>query len=818
MSVPLDVRYGLRRLNNNVGFTAVAVACLALGICASITVFAVVDSLLLRDLPGVARQDGLVSVATRLTGGTGEREPISLQTFTRYRQACRMFSDLAAFYPVQMNLSNTSGTWEPLRAAGQMVSDNYFRTLGMQAAEGRFFLPGGGGREDRRQVVLNHALRRKLFGGRKAVGATVRLNGQLFLVIGVAPEGFRGTVLNSPADLWVPAETASLFLPPIMRAARDPWGSPWLHLFVGRLAPGANIERAQTDLDVLASQLAQGVPRDQRPPGLQIHPDFGYWPGVRGEVTDRLLILSGLVGLLMLVVCANLGGLLLVKAAGRQEEIGVRLALGVTRAQLVRQLLTESVALSLFGGGVGFLLALYVIDAIQGWALGQYLPKLDNVAVDGRVVLFTIVFSAGAGLLFGLAPALWSTRRQPMPLLHRAGGGSPDHSRLRLQETLVVGQVTLSLMLLVSTGLFVRTLQNLYSVDPGFDSGNLLKMTFDLSLQRYTEQDGAQLQSQLLEEVRNLPQVRAAALSLNVPLASSTPVRFGGTLRLPSAPGFAPLESDYNVVTPGFFQTLGIPVLRGRDFTPEDREGSTLVMIVDQALAAELWPGRDPVGEQVTLLTHGDWVPLQVVGVVRGIHASLSSDPTPFFYLPLAQRYMPTVSLQVKTAGEPALALGPVRNAFRKLAPDLPVQASFLEDEVNRTLATPRLFSLLLGAFSLTALLVTAIGLYGTLSYAVSRRTRELGIRMALGARSSEIMGMVLRKGLGLTLLGLALGTLAAVWATTIFSEYLFGVTPTDPGVFFTVAAILTLVGLLASSLPAWRATRVDPMAIIRHE
>lgn len=816
MIVPLDVRYGLRRLNNNVGFTAVAVACLALGICASITVFAVVDSLLLRDLPGVAGQDRLVSLAPRLIKGDDERGGISPQTFTHYREACRLVSGLAMFRPVELNFS---GVGEPLRAGGHLVSDNYFRTLGMRASEGRLFLPAGGGREDRREVVLSHALWQKLFGGRKAVGATVHLNGQSFLVIGVAPEDFRGTVLNSPADLWVPMETASLFLPAVTTASRDLSTSPWLFFFVGRLAPGVDVERAQAELDVLASQLAQGVPRDQRPPGLQIHQDLGYWPGARGEVTNPLLLLSGLVGLLMLVVCANLGGLLLVKAAARQEEIGVRLALGVTRAQLVRQLLTESVALSLLGGGVGFLLSLFVIDAIRGWALGQYLPKLDNVAVDGRIVLFTLVFSTGAGLLFGLAPALWSTRRQPMPLLHRTGGGTPDHGRLRLQEALVVGQVTLSLMLLVSTGLFVRTLQNLYSVDPGFDSGNMLKMTFDLSLQRYSERTGAQFQSQLLEQVRKLPQVRAAALSHSVPLASSTPVRFPGTLRLPSAPEAKALKSEYNVVTPGFFRTLGIPVLRGRDFTPQDRKGSRPVLIVDQTLAAELWPGRDPVGERIALLTRGEeWVPWEVVGVVREIHASLSGDPPPSFYIPLAQHYMATVSLQVKTAREAALAWEPVRAVFRRLDPDLAVEASFLEDEVNRTLATPRLFSLLLGSFSLTALLITAIGLYGTLSYAVSRRTRELGIRMALGARSSEIMGMVLRRGLTLTLLGLALGTLAAVWVAPVFSKYLFDVTPTDPGVFVTVAVLLALVGLLASSLPAWRATRVDPMAIIRHE
>lgn len=816
MSVPLDVRYGLRRLNNNVGFTMVAVACLALGTCASITVFAVVDALLIRDFPGVANQDRIVSVATRpLSPGADNRAPISYQTYLQYRQDNHVFSELAAFQPFPMSLA---GVEEPLRVHGHVVSDNYFTTLGMRAAAGRLFGGGDGEPGDRREVVLSHALWKRAFGGRsKTLGSVVRLNGHSFLVIGVAPEGFRGTVLSVPADLWVSAESAPLFLPSLVTASRDTSAYRWLFFFFGRLAPEVDTMRAQAELDVLTAQLAQGSPLDQRPQGLVIHDDFGFYPGMRGQVASPLLRLSGLVGLLMLVVCANLGGLLLVKAAARQEEIGVRLALGVTRGQLVRQLLTESVALSLLGGVAGFLMSLFVVDVIRGWPIGQFLPTLENVVMDGRVVVFTLLLSIGTGVFFGLAPALWVTRRQPMPLLHYRAGGGPDGGRLRLQEALVVTQVTLSLILLVSTGLIVRTLQNLYSVDPGFQIENVLKVSFDLS-QDYSREAGPQFQSQLLEQVRKLPQVREAALAYSVPL-TSTSFQLTGTLRRPSAPEETALETECNVVTPGFFEALEIPLVRGRYFTPEDRAGSMPALIADQTAATLLWPGRNPVGEQVEVANGDRWEPWQVVGVVRRIHSrDLSTEPLPSFYVPLAQRYMAATSLQVKTHRDPSQVAEPVRAIFRKLDPNLAVQVSLLEDEVNATLSQPRLFSLLLGSFSLTALLVTAIGLYGTLSYAVSRRTRELGIRMALGARSSEIMGMVLRRGLAITILGLALGTLAAVWTTSVLSGLLFGVTPTDPGVFVTVAVLLTLVGLLASSLPAWRATRVDPMAIIRHE
>lgn len=816
MSVPLDVRYGLRRLNNNVGFTMVAVACLALGICASITVFAVIDALLIRDLPGVVDQNRIVSVATRpLSPESMERGPISYPIYLQYRRANHVFSDLAAFSPFETNLA---GAGEPLHVNGHLVSDNYFTTLGMTSSVGRFFAPGSKAGEDLRGVVLSHALWQRLFGGRKQIlGAVVHLNGHSFQVIGVAAQGFRGTVLNVPVDLWVSAEAEPMFRPAFVTAVRDSASYNWLHFFFGRLSSGMDAKRAQAELDLLASQLAQGVPPEEQRPGLEIYPDFGLWPGMRGLVINPLLRLSGLVGLLMLIVCANLGGLLLVKAAARQEEIGVRLALGVTRGQLVRQLLTESVALSLLGGCAGFLMSLFVVDAIRGWPIGRFLPTLDNVVMDSRIVAFTLGLSLGTGVLFGLAPALWATRRQPMPLLHYRAGGGPDGGRLRLQEALVVAQVTLSLILLVSTGLIVRTLQNLYSIDPGFNSENVLKVSFDLS-ESSARKAGPRFQTQLLEQVRRLPQVREAALAYSVPL-TSTSVQLTGTLRRPSAPEETALETEYNIVTSGFFETLEIPLVHGRFFTPEDRVGSTPVLIVDEAAAELLWPDRNPVGEQVAMADGERWESWQVVGVVRRIHfRDLSTEPRPYFYVPLAQQYMPATSLQVRTAGEPSLAMEPVRAIFRRLDANLPVRVSVLDDEVNATLSQTRLFSVLLGSFSLTALLVTAIGLYGTLSYAVSRRTRELGIRMALGARSSEIMGMVLWRGLALTLLGLVLGTLAAVWTTSILSGLLFGVTPTDPGVFVTVGLLLTLVGFFASSLPAWRATRVDPMAIIRHE
>ncbi len=820
MNMPLDVRYGIRRLNNNVGFTIVAVACLALGICASVTVFSVIDPLLLRPFPGVRDQERLISLSCKpmILPGFSQQvltPGLSYPVFQLYRRAAapRILTDLVTYLSVPINLQWNG---EPRRVTGQVVSDNYFHVLGLHGALGRLFVPGEGRRQVPLEVVLSDNLWHGVFGGRREViGSPLRINGRLFVVAGVAPEGFRGTLHSEGADLWVLAETAPLVLGTPFPGGLEAEAPAWLFSFFGRLAPGVDRARAQSELDRLAARLAAGAPKGHKPPALLVSAWNGNWPDSPDLLTGPLLLLSLVTALLMLVVCANLGGLLLVKAAARREEIGVRMALGVTRARLVRQLLTESLALALLGGGAGFVLALFVLDAVHGLSLGRFLPTIDNVAVGGRVVVFTLGISLAAGLTFGLVPALWSTRRQVVPMLRQRGAGG-EPGRTRPHEVLVVAQVTLSLMLLVSTGLFVRTLENLRSIDPGFSSRGVVNLRTDLSLHGVSERAGRLFYDQLLEQVERLPGVESAALTLTVPLARVGGKTSVGSLKPSGSP--LPRTVELDVVSPGFFRTLGIPLVRGRDFSRFDRPGAPLVVIVDQATAQTLWPGKNPLGERVTL---GDGTVREVIGVARRIRFwDLPEDPHPYFYLPLAQHYEPALALQVKMkgAGDPLRTLGTLGVVLHRLDPALAVEASRFDDEVRETLSLPRLFSWLFGSFSLTAVLITAIGLYGVLSYAVSRRTRELGIRMALGARSSEIIGLVLRRGLALTFAGLVLGLVAASWATTIFSGLLFQVTPTDPAVFFCVSLLLIGVGLAASSLPAYRATRVDPMAILRHE
>jgi putative ABC transport system permease protein len=823
MSVSLNVRYSLRRLNNNVGFTVVAVACLALGICASITVFSAVNALLLRPLAGVVDEDRLVSLMPKPYLDEMNdlvTKPLSYPVFQRYREGSHVFSGLVGYQAVTVNLVIGG---EPFRAQAQIVTGDYFTTLGLRPAKGRLFQADEGTRAQP-EAVVSHALWRRVLARRPLANSNLKINGHPFAVVGVAPAGFRGTQHEDDVDVWLPVEVAPWVLTSVTEAdLRDP-EKGWLFGLFGRLAPGTDVEHAQREMDRLASRMAEGTPQVKHPPALQLYPGLRIRPGTFGALVSPLALLSGVVTLLMLVVCANLGGLLLVKAAARQEEIGVRLALGVTRGQLVRQLLAESVTLSLIGGAVGFVLSLWTVDALQDLPLGQFLPRMRDLSMDGRIVAFTAVLSLGTGVLFGLVPALWSTRstrRRVAPLLHR--GGDParlERGRARLQEIFVVGQVTVSLILLVTTGLFVRTLVNLRSIDPGFDSTNVLNVPFNLALRAdVSEPAGRLFYDRVLANASKLPGVLSASLVSWVPMSKGNDSGEFTTLRSQSAGQAEERWSQYSVVVPGYFHSLRIPLLRGRDFSRADRQGSTPVLIVDETLAKLLWPGRNPLGERVDVKLADRREIREVIGVARRIRGKdLYEPPRPFFYLPLAQHYSPDMTLQVRTAKDPLRTADAVRSFLRRLDPNLGVKVSRYHDEVEEALAQPRLLSWLLGSFSATALLVTAIGLYGTLAYSVSRRTRELGIRIALGARSSEIVTMVLRRGLFLTLIGLVLGLIASVWATSLFSGFLFGVTPTDPSVFVSVALLLTLVGLAASSLPAYSATRVDPMAVIRHE
>ncbi|RPH53064.1 FtsX-like permease family protein, partial [bacterium] len=496
-----------------------------------------------------------------------------------YRERSHAFSGLAAHNAFSANLVVRG---RALRVEAEIVTDGYFTTLGVKSALGHLFALGRARREPQPEVVLSYRLWQRELGGRPGVvGVPVFLNGRVFMVAGVAAEDFRGTLHGEEVDLWVPVEAAPMVFPHLTAAALADPSFNWLGRFVGRLAPGVDRDEAQAEMDALARDLAEG--RAESPPTkLEVYPGIGLSPGQQQAVASVLTLLSVVVGLLMLVVCANLGGLLLVRASARREEVGVRLALGVTRGRLVRQLLTESVTLSMLGGAVGFMMALFATELLRGVALGQYLPRLTVLEVDARVVVFTVALSLLAGLLFGLAPALWATRPRVEPLVRRGGEVSADRSRTRLQEFFVVGQVTVSLVLLVTTGLFVRTLRNLQEVSPGFDSHDVVNARMELDRSRYEPAAGLAFYEQLLEAVREQQGVSSAALALSVPLRSGP--HFQGrftSLAPPPESGLGPQFLEYNVVSPGYFETLRISLRQGRDFSPADRQGAPSVVIVN---------------------------------------------------------------------------------------------------------------------------------------------------------------------------------------------------------------------------------------------
>jgi predicted permease len=812
MSLLLDLRHGLRRLRNSPGFTALATACLGIGIGASIGVFSILQILLLRPLPEARAPRELVTLTPKPGPMPGMPEmtflkPLSYPAFLQYRAMSRTFSEIVAYTKIPVSLA-VPGEGHPLRVSGHVATANYFSALGLHSALGRTLAEGRGAAEPRSGVVISDELWRRVFHRRHDVlGRTLLLNGRTFQVAGVLPEGFRGVERTDPVDVWLSLEAAPLVVPDMKETDLADPEHFWLDTFFARLAPGMSVEKAQAEVDVIARVLAKESPRGAF--SLEVSPGVGIHPLLRKSVLDPLLLLTAAVAALLLLVCANLAGLLLTQAAAREREIGIRIAFGATPERIVQQLLSESMLLGLLGGFAGVAFGRALMTLLEDVALGQLLPYLMGLTLDRRVAAFALGLALATGLLFGLAPALWASQAR---WLREGSGNTP--SRSRLTEAFVVGQIALSLMLLAGTGLFVRTWRSLQEIPPGLDGRGVADFQLDLTLQRYGDRQGQAFYDQLLERVRRLPGVRSASLALGVPLDRGQEAQFFGNIG-PEGSAAGPRAVTMNLVSSGYFKTLGIP-LRGRDFSLQDRDGAAPVVIVSESLARELWPGRDPVGQRATL----DRKTVEVVGVAGDVRTDLKSRPQDFVYRPVQQLYFPNLTLQVKTAaGTAGAVVAPVRAEIARLDRNLPIsRVSLLEEEIRHASAQPLLFSELLGGASGVAMLLTGIGLYGTLAFSVRRRTREMGVRRALGARTSEILELVLKRGLTLTGLGLACGTAASLLATRVVSGLLFGVKPTDPAVFLTGILICGALGTAASLLPAWSATRVDPMEALRQE
>ena len=798
-----DLHYALRNLLRTPGFALVTTAVLALGIGVNTAIFGLLASVLAGSAPGIAAPEQLV-VFSRTGEGLGYGR-FSYPDYCDYRDRAQSFSGLMAYQHTDFSLG---GVDEPERLRGAVVSNNYFSVLGA----GAFFGPG-----TQHAVVVSHRLWQRRFRGDPGLlGKAIRLNGRLYTVAGIAPAAFRGTELDEPLDVWTPIGLDAAAPRP------DPFSDPhqradtFLNI-AGRLKPGVRFQQAQAEAATIGRQLQSAYPgaysEKAKRSGVILDRNTKLGPLSRGIAGRVLLVLLIVAGFVLLIACVNIATMLLARALGRRREIAVRLALGATRTRLVRQLVTESLVLSVAGGVAGLLVAIWAgrLVVLAASDLDFLDPRLDV-----RMLCFNVVVSIATGLLFGLAPALESSRRD-LALELKAGGAAPV-SRSRLRSLLTVSEIALSLVLLIGAGLLVRSYRNVRTEEMGFVSENVLLMSIDPERLGYNDARRQGLYRDLYARLNGMPGVAAATL------AGKTVASGGFTSRYLLDGVAAARENAFEVrddaVAPRYFETLQIPLRAGRDFTERDTQGAPGAAIVNEALAARLWPGENPLGKRVRRWGFSVGPPLEVVGVARNVR--LTQDfpkPEPYLYLPLFQNERGRVRLHIRASGNAGGLAPRVRREIRTLDQDLPVfDIQTLERHLHNELSLLWSLAALVGAFSILAVALAVIGLYGVMSYAVGQRTREIGVRMALGAQRVDVLAMVLRQSMTLVAGGLAAGVLGALALTRLLREALYGLTPTDPKTYAGVSLLFVTVALAAMYLPARRAVRIDPVTALRHE
>jgi predicted permease len=808
-----DLRYGARILRKKPGFALIAVITLALGIGANTAIFSVVNGALLRPLP-VKEPEHLVGLYRKIPQDPNYNR-FSYPNYVDVRDRNRVFEGLAAYYFAPFNLSGASQTE---RVFGKVVSGNYFSVLGVEMALGRGFLP----EEDRVPnanpvAVIGHGLWQRRFGGDSTlVGRTITINGYGFTVIGVAPPQFQGAELGMVPDVFVPAMMQSRAMP-----GRD-WladrGIGWLRV-VGRLKPDVNATQAQAEMHTLANQIRNEHPKVNESFGIAVIADFGIHPQLRDTARRFLLIVLAVVGLVLLIACANVANLLLARAAERQQEIGLRLALGAGRGRLIRQLLTESLLLALLGGAVGLMITSWVIGGLS-FAIKQanLLPSPVEFQLDWRVLTYTMVLAVMTGVIFGLAPAISAARTDLMKIIKGAAAGQVS-SRARLRSIFVCTQVTLSLVLLIAAGLFIRSLQQAQRIDVGFETEHQLLMSFDLGLQGYSRERGKAFLQQLEQRVAGLPGVQSVTFASILPVGLGSDQDRGIVIDGYQPPsGLESVVINFNIIGSNYFQTMGIPLAQGRDFGAQDNDKSPPVAIINEAAARRFWPNQTAVGKR---LRYGSNSPeVEVIGVARDSkYITLGEGSTPYLYSPMSQIYLSSAVMQVRAAGDPWTLVGAAQREVQALDKDLPLYGvKTMSQHLQGALLAPRLAATLLGVFGGVAMLLATVGVYGVVAFAVSQRTREIGIRMALGASQRDVARLVLRRGMAPVWIGMLIGAGSALAVTRLLASFLYGVSVTDPATFAAVALLFGIVSLVAAYIPARRATKVDPMIALRCE
>lgn len=804
-----DLRYAARGLFRAPGFTAASVATLALGIAATTVIFTLINAFLLRPLP-VHEPDRLVTVEEIRRGGRVSQQMGQWATpYERYRDIREATGSLFSGLVAQRQGNHSVRIDGPARiVTGVVVSGNYFDVLGIRPAMGRFFSDD---EATAPVVVVSHRLWRDQLGSDPgAVGRTIHLDGRPLEVIGVAPPGFGGTLVGLVAEVWAPIEGYEAAAPEAATSSR-----PWVLTFA-RLQPGMQASQAAAAVETVARQLPAENPASEFV-DVRLTQLSGIPVSLRTPLMGFMAMLMATAGLVLLIASINVGGLLLARATARRREVAVRLAVGSGRGRVVRLFLTESMLLFLVGGAVGVLLAVWLVALLAAIPLPVQVPLVLDLGVDGTVLTFALGLALLTGLVFGLIPALQSSRPDVLPAL-KDGEGGRGTARSRLRSAFVVVQLAVSLLLLVAAGLFGRTLQNALAVETGFDPDNVVVGRIDLGAHGYAEEGGRAFYDRLLERLESRPEIVAVGMAVYPPMSGNVnrtmvvPMDDGGG-RPDSDAGIA---VDYQMVDEEYFETLRVPLLAGRTFTAADRAGAPPVLIVNQTLAERVWPGQSPLGRRLAM---GD-EEREVVGVVAaGKYESYRDEDVVFMYFPFGQRYSGTMTVHARARAEPGAAIRAMRLELAALDPDIALEdAEPLSNTMAFFLFPQRMAGGLIGVFGLLGLLLAAIGIYGILAYHVAQRTREIGIRMALGARRPDVVRLVVRGGLTLVSIGLAVGLAAAFAATRLLQSLLYGVTPTDPMTFIGVPLLLVLVALLASYLPARRATRVDPMVALRYE
>jgi predicted permease len=799
-----DLVYALRRLRQAPGFSLVAIATLALGIGANSAIFSIVNAVLLEPLP-FDEPENLVRVSQTWKG---EGDVYSPPNFLDVEEAAGSFEALAAFDTGGVTLTDGGA---PARVEGASVSARFLEVLRARPALGRGFLAEENEPGKHRVVVLGNRLWLARFGGDPAiVGRTIQIDRESHVVVGVAPARF---AYPEGAELWTPLEYDERF--------RFKNRGAWYLGVIGRLKPGVTVDAARQEVATIAARLARQYPEDNEGVGGTVE---SLHDATAGDVRAGLWILLGAVGFVLLIACVNVANLLLARVLGRETEIAVRAALGAGRGRLLRQLLTEAVVLSLLGGVAGLLLAVFSLD----WLLAlrpDALPRLVEVRLDRPVLAFAASLSLATGLLFGILPAAQLARRPAATALREGARGVLGGRGHRMRSALVVGQMAMALVLVAGAGLLIRSFARLRQVDPGFQTDGRLAFRISLPEAAYPDDAGrTAFYDRLFSRIAALPGVRSVGGVSGLPLGGTNfTISFEVEGRPPVAPAQQPTMQT-RIATRGYFETMGIPLRRGRLIDERDGAGAPQVVVLGEAAVRKYFPGEDPLGKVLKIgLGRGPGKPKaggEVVGIVGDVKEhGLGAEHPPAVYIPYQQFPTPSLDLVVHTALDPRRLTTATEGAVRELDPQLPVtRVATLDEMVARSLSEPRFYTVLLGAFAATALLLAGLGIFGALSYAVSQRSREIGIRVALGAEPSEVLGMVLRHALALAALGMGIGLAGALALSRVIRGMLFRLSPTDPATLAGVAALLAAVALVASYLPARRATRVDPVEALRAE